>query len=151
MKCRPALLVLSLLALASTSSLAGAQALNNLPAMTVVTIPGSGAATLAGELPPGGRALYTVQAKAGQTLMVSVMPVATGLSFQVFATEASVARGGDGLPLVTGRTLPDAGPADNAQAWIGAIPGDGSYLVLLARQPASTHPVPAYNLTFSLR
>ena len=151
MKRRIVLLALPLAALASAPSLVCAQALNNLPPMTPVAFPAGGAITLAGELAPGGARLYTVQAKAGQTLMVSVMPVATGLTFQVFDPMASVARAADGAPLVTGPTRPDAGPTDNAQAWIGAIPRDGSYLVLLSRQPAAAPSVGAYNLTFSLR
>jgi hypothetical protein len=116
-----------------------------------VAFAGAKSTTLAGELPPGGKALYTVQAKAGQTLMVSVMPVSTGLTFQVFRSEASIARAADGQPLVTGGTLKDAGPADRAQAWIGAIPRDGVYPVLLTRDPAVPAAPTAYNLTFSLQ
>lgn len=148
---RSTLFVLPLLATLSLSSLAPAQPVVNLPAMKPVTFGASGASTLAGELPPSGKALYTVQAKAGQTLMVSVMPVSTGLSFQVFRSDAAVARAADGQPLVTGATLPDAGPADRATAWIGALPRDGVYYVLLARDPAAPPAPAAYNLTFSLQ
>ena len=148
---RASLFVLPLLAVLSLPTLAAAQPVDNLPAMKIVTFAGSQATTLAGELAPGGKALYTVQAKAGQTLMVSVMPVSTGLAFQVFRTEATVARAADGQPLVTGGTLPDAGPADQARAWIGAIPRDGTYYVLLARDPGAAPARSAYNLTFSLQ
>ena len=152
MHCRSASLALPLLAVLFLSPVVSAQSLNQLPAMQTVTFAGSsGASTLAGELPPGGKALYTVQAKAGQTVMVSVMPVSTGLTFQVFRTEASVSRAADGQPLVAGGTLPDAGPGDQAQAWIGAIPRDGTYSVLLSRAPAVPAAPAAYNLTFSLR
>ena len=83
--------------------------------------------------------------------MVSVMPVATGISFQVFKADASLAKGADGLPVVTGGTLPDAGPTDNATSWIGAIPVDGNYLILVAmRIVAAATPGP-YNLTVSLK
>ena len=148
---RSAVFALPLVAALSVHRLASAQPVQNLPEMRTVTFAGaSRATTLAGELPAGGKALYTVQAKAGQTLMVSVMPVSTGLAFQVFRADASVARAADGQPLVSGGTLPDAGPNDQAQAWVGAIPRDGTYFVLLARAPASAGPA-AYNLTFSLK
>ena len=129
-----------------------AQPVNTLPGMTTVTFPpGSNTSTLAGQLGPGGRNVYYVQAKAGQTLMVSVMPVATGVSFQVFKADAGLAKGADGLPVVTGGTLPDAGPTDNATAWIGAIPRDGNYLILVAMRPAAAATPSPYNLTVSLQ
>jgi hypothetical protein len=54
-------------------------------------------------------------------------------------------------PLITGKTLPDAGPNDNAQAWVGAIPRDGKYLITVgagASGPAAPTP---YSLTVSLQ
>ncbi len=139
-------------ALSLVSARAVAQSVNTLPGMTTVTFPpGSNATTIAGQLAPGGRSVYYVQAKAGQTLMVSVMPVATGISFQVFKANAGVAKGADGLPVVTGGTLPDAGPSDNATAWIGAIPQDGNYLVLVTMRPAAAPTPSPYNLTVSLQ
>jgi hypothetical protein len=147
---RRVLFALSLIPLASVRAIA--QPVNTLPGMTTVTFaPGSNTSTLAGQLAPGGRAVYYVQAKAGQTLMVSVMPVATGASFQVFKAEAALARGADGLPVVTGGTLPDAGPTDNATAWIGAIPRDGNYLILVTMRPAAAAAPSPYNLTVSLQ
>ena len=139
-------------ALAFASAGAFAQPVNTLPGMTTVTFPpGSNSSTLAGQLGPGGRNVYYVQAKAGQTLMVSVMPVATGISFQVFKADASLAKGADGLPVVTGGTLPDAGPTDNATAWIGAIPVNGNYLILVAMRIAAAATPGPYNLTVSLK
>lgn len=147
---RRVLFALPVLSLASARAFA--QAVNTLPGMTVVTFaPGSNASTLAGQLAPGGRTVYYVQAKAGQTLMVSVMPVATGVSFQVFKADASLAKGADGLPVVAGGTLPDAGPTDNATAWIGAIPRDGNYLILVTMRPAAAAAPSPYNLTVSLK
>ena len=147
---RRVLFALPLISLASAQAIA--QAVNNLPGMTTVTFaPGSNTSTLAGQLAPGGRAVYYVQAKAGQTLMVSVMPVATGVTFQVFKADATLAKGADGLPVVTGGTLPDAGANDNATAWIGAIPRDGNYLILVAMRPAQAAPPSPYNLTVSLQ
>ena len=148
---RPALFALPLLAALSLSSVAPAQPVDSLPAMNAVSFAGARAPTLAGELPPGGKALYTVQAKAGQTLMVSVMPVSTGLSFQVFRSEATVAKAANGQPLVMGGTRPDAGPSDQARAWIGAIPRDGVYYVLLSRDAAAATSPAAYTLSFSLQ
>ncbi len=139
-------------ALSLASAHAFAQPVNTLPGITTVTFaPGANATTLAGQMAPGGRSVYYVQAKAGQTLMVSVMPVVTGVSFQVFKADASLAKGADGLPVVSGGTLPDAGPTDNATAWIGAIPRDGNYLILVTMSAAATATPSPYNLTVSLQ
>lgn len=147
---RRVLFALPLLSLAAARAFA--QPVNTLPGMTTVTFkPGSNTTTLAGQLAPGGRNVYYVQAKAGQTLMVSVMPAATGISFQVFKADASLAKGADGLPVVSGGTLPDAGPTDNATAWIGAIPRDGNYLILATMRPAAAAAPSPYNLTVSLQ
>jgi hypothetical protein len=79
--------------------------------------------------------------------VASAAPVA----FQVYHPDATVARAADGSPLITGKTLPDAGPNDNAQAWVGAIPRDGKYLITVgAGASGSAAPTP-YSLTVSLQ
>ena len=146
MKNPSALVALLLLPLA-----AFAQGVTALPPMSVITFtPGSNTATMNGQMVPGGRDLYYVQAKAGQTMNVSLSSAAP-LTFQVYNSETAVARAADGSPLITGRTLPDAGPNDNAQAWVGAIPRDGTSLITDGAGPsAPTAPTP-YSLTVSLQ
>ena len=61
---RRVLFALPLIPLASAWAIA--QPVNTLPGMTTVTFaPGSNTSTLAGQLAPGGRNVYYVQAKAG--------------------------------------------------------------------------------------
>jgi hypothetical protein len=146
MKYLSALLALVLLPLAAL-----AQGVTPLPPMSVITFtPGSNTATMNGQMVPGGRDLYYVQAKAGQTMNVSVTSAAP-VAFQVYHPDATVARAADGSPLITGKTLPDAGPNDNAQAWVGAIPRDGKYLITVgAGASGSAAPTP-YSLTVSLQ
>jgi hypothetical protein len=147
---RRVLFALPLIPLASGQPIA--QPVNTLPGLTTITFaPGSNTSTLAGQLAPGGRNAYYVLAKAGQNLMVSVMPASAGVSFQVFKADATLAKGADGLPVVSGGTLPDAGPSDNATAWIGAIPRDGNYLILVTMRPAAAAAPTPYNLTVSLQ
>ena len=54
-------------------------------------------------------------------------------------------------PLITGKTLPDAGPNDNAQAWVGAIPRDGKYLITVGAGPSGPVAPTPYSLTVSLQ
>ncbi len=142
-----------LLALASLPCLAGIALgqVNTLPPFTTITFaPGSTTSTVTGQLAPGGRAVYTVPAKAGQSLSVSVASGPAGVTFQVFRSGATLEKGTDGLPVVTGRTLPDAGASDNAKAWIGAVPQDGSYLILVSQGSGAGVPSP-YSLAVSLQ
>ncbi len=140
-----------LLALASLPLFTGIAfgQVNTLPPMTAITFaPGSSTSTVTGEAAPGGRNVYYVAAKAGQSLTVTV---GSGpVTFQVFRADATLAKGADGLPVVTGRTLPDAGPSDNAKAWIGAIPQDGNYLILVGQPAGAPMPAP-YSLSVALQ
>lgn len=115
-----AAIVLPLFALGQPSSLP--------PMSTITFAPGSSTATVSGQAQLGGRTLYYVSAQAGQTMTVSLNPAA-GLAFQVYRPDTTIARAADGSALITGRTLPDAGSADNAQAWMGALPVTGNYLI----------------------
>lgn len=150
MHCRFAAPLVSFLVLLAGSALG--QAVVTLPPMTAITVtPGSTASTTAGQIAPGGRNVYYVLAKAGQTLSVSVASTANGITFQVYLPDATLAKGADGIAVVTGRTLPDAGPGDNAKAWIGAIPRDGNYLILVAMGAGGASAPSPYNLTVSLQ
>jgi hypothetical protein len=83
--------------------------------------------------------------------MTISVTAAAAIAFQVYNPDATVARAADGSPLITGKTLPDAGPNDNAQAWVGAIPRDGNYLITVgAGTNGPIAPTP-YSLTVSLQ
>jgi hypothetical protein len=146
MKYLPTLVAFALLPLA-----AYAQGVTSLPPMTVITFsPGSNTSTVNGQLAPGGRDLYSVQAKAGQSMNVSIASAAA-ISFQIYTADTTVARAADGSPLITGRTLPDAGPNDQARAWIGAIPRDGNYLITVSGGPNGPIAPAPYSLTVALQ
>ncbi len=153
---RPLLLAFSLAVPALLASAAApllAQ-VNPLPATTTVTFsPGSNTASLKNQIAPGANAVYYVQAKAGQTLMLSLAPSpeSAPVTLQVFNASASLAKGANGLALVSGTTLPGASAADTVRAWIGAIPQDGNYLVLIGMAaPNATGPTP-YTLIVTLQ
>ena len=129
-----ALAALALLPLAAL-----AQSVTALPPMSVITFKaGSNQSTMTGQSVPGGRDLYYVKAKAGQTMSVSITSAAANITFQIYNPETTVARAADGSTLVTGKTLPDAAGSGNAQAWVGSAPG------------APLPPTP-YSLTVSLQ
>lgn len=120
------------------------------PTSTITFTPGSTVSTVNGQIAPGGHDLYYVQAKAGQTLLVSVASEGD-IAFQVYTADSTLAKGADGGPLINGKTLPNAGIADHAKAWVGAIPRTGNYLIAVgAGNGGLTAPMP-YGLTVSLQ
>ena len=120
--------------------------------MTAITFAaGSATSTLAGQIVPGGRNVYFVLAKAGQNLSVSVASPNPGVTFQVYPPEATLAKGTDGVAVVAGRALPDAGPSDNAKAWIRALLRDGNYLILVTVSAGTAAAPFPYNLTVALQ
>jgi hypothetical protein len=120
------------------------------PTSTIIFTPGSTVSTVNGRMAPGARDLYYVQAKAGQTLLVSVTSEGD-IAFQVYTADTTLAKGADGGPLINGKTLPNAGVADHAKAWVGAIPRTGNYLIAVgAGNGGVTTPMP-YGLTVSLQ
>ena len=147
MKFLAALAALALLPLAAL-----AQSVTALPPMSVITFKaGSNQSTMTGQSVPGGRDLYYVKAKAGQTMSVSITSAAANITFQIYNPETTVARAADGSTLVTGKTLPDAAGSGNAQAWVGAIPRDGNYLITVDSAPGAPLPPTPYSLTVSLQ
>lgn len=145
--------LLSFLVLSLFAVPAFAQSVQTLPPMSVITFePGTTRTKMNGQMVPGGRDLYYVLAKAGQTLNVSIASAPAGIAFQVYGPDTAIARAADGSPLVQGRTLPNAGPNDNAQAWIGAIPRDGNYLITVgAADTGGPVALTSYTLAVSLQ
>jgi cytochrome c1 len=121
------------------------------PASTITFNPGSAQSTANGQMVPGGTDRYYVLAKAGQTMSVSVTSATPSLSFRVYRPDTTLAKAADGSPLIEGKTLPDAGPADNAQAWVGAIPRDGNYLITVGMGPSGPLVPTPYALTVALQ
>ena len=119
-----------------------------LPAIaTLVVPPGPAGATVSGRVTPPQRDLYYVEGTYGQTMTVSVAAAGNAAVFEVYHPATTVARSANGQAVITGRTLADAGAADNANAWIGALPGRGLYLIAVASRGGAA----SYTLTVMLQ
>ena len=82
-------------------------------------IPGAAGALITGAVVRGERDAYRLAAGAGQTLNVEIISVEENAVFQIY------------LPGKGGRTLPGAGPMDNATAWKGQLPVAGTYRIVV--------------------
>ena len=124
---------------------AASQQAPNIPILQVP--PGPGGTTVTGQAGSANPALYYVAGTYGQTLSVSVTSTGNNATFRVYHPDTTIARGANGLPVIAGRTLPDAGANDNAAAWIGSLPGPGNYLIVVGAKSGST----PFSLTVTLK
>ena len=137
------------LVLAQLASLSFAQSAGAPAPSTIIFPPGSTLTTVTGQVVLGGSDLHYVAAKAGQTLLVSIV-AEEDVSFLVYAPDASPAKTADGKTAIRGRTLPDAGPDDHAKAWVGAISRSGTYLIAVTMAEAGAV-LSDFSLTVSLQ
>ena len=91
---------------------------------------GASSAAVAGSVIRGERALYSLDARAGQTLTARISAAETNAVFQLYAPGARAALR-DGMLDVTGHALPGAGDGADARAWEGRLPADGAYLFII--------------------
>jgi ABC-type sugar transport system substrate-binding protein len=120
------------------------------PTSTIIFTPGSTVSTVNGQMAPGAHDLYYVQAKVGQTLLVSITSEGD-IAFQVYTADTTLAKGADGGPLINGKTRANAGVTDHTKAWVGAVARTGNYLIAVgAGNGGPTGPMP-YGLTVSLQ
>lgn len=120
------------------------------PSISPITFaPGSPVSTVNGQMVLGGRDLYSLSAKPGQTLLVFVASEGE-VTFEVYRPDATIAKAADGKVLIQGKTLPNAGSDDHAKAWVGTIPRSGNYLIAVG-MPENGPVLSPYSLSVSLQ
>lgn len=122
---------------------ARSQPLPDIPAIEV----GPEGGKVTGKLAPGGRNLYYVSAQSLQALAITLTSAGNIAVFQVYGPGAQVTSGSQGIPVITGTTLTDAGTTDASMAWMGVVPQSGQYLVVVDSKGGPT----AYTLTVQLQ
>ncbi|MFC7475982.1 hypothetical protein ACFQS7_16540 [Dankookia sp. GCM10030260] len=112
------------------------------PAVTPIRFaPGTSSGEVSGGIERGGRAIYALGARAGQTLRLRVTAVEQNAAVQIWLPGA-VLPAEDPMGDITGETLPGAGEGQDASAWSGRLPRSGRYLVVVG----STRGGAAYTL-----
>lgn len=81
--------------------------------------PGTGSASIKGEIQGMDRDIYPITAKAGQTMRVSVK---NKLNLVLFHIQP---------PGEEGKYLPKAGEEDDATEWKGVLPANGTYTIIV--------------------
>ena len=78
----------------------------------------------------GDRALYTLEARAGQILTARIAAVEDNAVFQLYAPGTRVRRH-DGAVEIEGTALPNAGEGNDTRSWQGRLPRTGAYLFVV--------------------
>ncbi len=106
---------------------------------TIQFAPGASSATVEGGAPHGEISCYTVTARAGQRLEVTISSVENNGVFLIYAPgwTDKPGEGPDGKP------LPGVGPGTDAMRFAGVLPASGRYLIVAGSTRGGT--------TFTLR
>lgn len=141
MRARYGLLAPALLALALLALPAAAQ-----EATPIRFAPGASGAVVSGSVVRGERALYTLEARTGQTLTAHITAVENNAVFQLYAPGARAARR-DGMLDIEGTALAGAAEGEDARAWQGRLTASGPYLFVVG----GTRGNASYRLSVTVR
>lgn len=104
---------------------------------------GASSKDITGAVIRGERSLYSIDARSGQRLSVSISAGEDNAVFQIYAPGAQADRRDYGVEIVGAKALPGAGEGEDAKNWSGILPDTGTYLVVVG---------PTYgNATYTLR
>jgi hypothetical protein len=91
---------------------------------------GSNSATVSQSVIRGDRDLYSITAKAGQTMEISITSKEDNAVFAIFQPGSKPVKE-DGITEVKGTALPKAGDKDDARSWSGKLPESGKYWIIV--------------------
>jgi hypothetical protein len=125
--------VLTLLVMASPRVAVRAEAevvdANKVPIEIIRFERGASGKDISGAVIRGERSLYSIDARSGQRLSVSISAEEDNAVFQIYAPGARAERRDYGVEIVGAKALPGAGEGEDAKTWSGVLPETGTYLV----------------------
>ena len=92
---------------------------------------GSTSGTVGGRVLRGERNLYSVSAKAGQTMTVSLTTPDGNAVFQLYEPGTTIGRDNDGLLEFHGKALHGTADGEDATRWSDRLPKSGTYLIVV--------------------
>jgi hypothetical protein len=92
---------------------------------------GSTSGTVGGRVVRPERSLYSVNAKAGQTMTVTLTTPDGNAVFQIYEPGTTIGRDNDGLLEFHGQALHGAAAGEDATRWSDRLPKSGTYLIVV--------------------
>jgi hypothetical protein len=104
---------------------------NSVPIQIVRFDRGASSKDISGAVIRGERSFYSIGARVGQRLSVSISAVENNAVFQIYPPGARVERGEYGVKIVGPDALLGAGEGEDAETWSGVLRATGAYLVVV--------------------
>jgi hypothetical protein len=93
--------------------------------------PGASSKSISGAVIRGERSLYSIGARGGQRLSVSITAAEDNAVFQIYPPGAQAEHRDYGVEIVGAEALPGAAEGEDAKAWSGILPATGAYLIVV--------------------
>jgi hypothetical protein len=104
---------------------------NRIPIEIVHFDRGASSKDISGSVIRGERSLYSIDARSGQRLGLSISAAEDNAVFQVYTPGARAKRGDYGVEIGGSKALPGAGEGQDAKRWSGVLAVTGRYLVVV--------------------
>ncbi len=138
---------MALLVIASSGAAVRAQAeemdVNKVPIEIVRFERGASSKVISGAVIRGERSLYSIDARAGQRLTLSISALEDNAVFQIYPPGAQPKHGEYGVEISGAKALRGAAEGEDAQRWSGKLEQSGTYLVVVGSSRG--------NATYTLR
>ena len=102
---------------------------------------------ISGAVIRGERSLYSIDARSGRRLSVSISSVENNAVFQIYPSGARAERRDYGVEIVGAKALPRAAEGEDTTSWSDILPATGTYLVVVG----STRGNATYTLRVTIR
>ena len=106
-------------------------AANSIPIQIVRFDPGASSKDISGAVVRGERSLYSIGARGGQRLSVSITAVEDDAVFQIYPPGVQAEHSDYGVEIVGAKALPGAKEGEDAKVWSGILPTTGAYLIVV--------------------
>jgi hypothetical protein len=104
---------------------------DKVPVQVIRFDPGASSKDISGAVIRGERSLYSIGARGGQRLSISITSVEDNAVFQVYPPGVQAEHRNYGVEIVGAKALPGAAEGEDAKAWSGILPATGAYLIVV--------------------
>jgi hypothetical protein len=104
---------------------------NQVPVEVIRFDPGASSKDISGAVIRGERSLYSIGARGGQRLSVTITAAEDNAVFQIYPPGVQAVHRDYGVEIVGAKALPGAAEGEDAKTWNGILPATGAYLIVV--------------------
>jgi hypothetical protein len=122
-------------------------AANRVPVQIIRFERGASSKDITGAVIRGERSVYSIDARSGQRLSVTISAAEANAVFQIYPPGAQAEHRDYGVEIAGAKALPGAEEGADAKSWSGVLPETGAYLVVVG----PTYGNATYTLSVAIR